>query len=134
MKTLSLKEQRGLQDRIKTLSRREEDLKGAVTELNDLMEKGWDKVKEAQQQYNDAVSEAWEFADCLYTDLVDWYDEQPDEWKETSEGGEYEEWMKQFSNIDEAEVDLDEPEKYDMNDLEDDLRTRAQLEDLTTEP
>jgi len=86
----------------------------AVDAFNVQMDEKWESVVEAQDAYNDAVSDAKEWLEQHATDMEEYRDERSDRWRDSAPGLAYQAWIDAFRGVELEESELEIPRGLDM--------------------
>lgn len=85
-------------------------LNGAIEQFNADVAEKWAEVEEALNDYNGAISDAYEFVDRVKTEFNDAYEEKSEKWQEGDRGSAAREWIDSFDSVELEQVEMDAPE------------------------
>ncbi len=114
-----------------------EKMRKALDALNEKIESANDKIRqinsdigELYNTYQEACTEAQEFAQMIYKDMDEYYSNKSEKWQESEAGGNYDEWRNQWETYAPAD-NLDSFEEIEeLQELDDDPIT--ELDELGT--
>ena len=85
-------------------------LEKAVETFNEMMERAWQDVHDAQEHYNGAVAEANGWLADVAEVIADYISERSEKWLESDRGQAYSGWQDEYATFELEEVDLDPPD------------------------
>lgn len=86
-----------------------EILQSSVVEFNSEVERAWEQVTSALETYNEALSNAREFAEDIANNIESFYDEKSEKWQESDRGSAVRSMQEEWAALDTEEVTLDAP-------------------------
>jgi len=84
-------------------------LRTSVEEFNSEVERAWEQVTTALEIYNEALSNAREFAEHIANNIESFYDEKSLKWQESDRGSAVRSMQEEWAALDTEEVTLDAP-------------------------
>ena len=116
MKQLSSKQIKTIVTLQHALDAKAQALQDAVEAYNDKARQAWTGVQDAEQAYNDAAAQALGEADEIMSTLQDHYEAQPETWRDSEEGNDYQNFVMAWEDFGYSieDSDLDPPEELEF--------------------
>ena len=110
MKKLSKDDLKAREEAVKKLTEAFNALSEAVDAYNDNLATEWESVAHAQEQYNDALTQAQEWRDGIVSQMEDYMGERSEKWREGEAAESYEAWKDQYEGVEFTESNLNQPD------------------------
>lgn len=130
MLKLSKTDEEKRQDYINGLNEQKLKVAEAIDEYNAVAREAFAKVKDAVSDYNAILLNVDEWHAGINGDQQNYYDERSEKWQEGEKGQAYEGWKQQWEDIALDEIELDEPDDFEVPEME----HANELEALPGEP
>jgi DNA repair exonuclease SbcCD ATPase subunit len=93
-------------------------LETAVDAFNTAVDKAWEDIETARDDYNELISDANQWQLGIVEAIRKFIDDHSEKWQESDKGQQYESWKNEFEE-EFPTISLDKPDELTISDVED---------------